>query len=183
MRRDISEGHQVSTANGINGATTNGNTSSVEELDILVIGGGFAGVYLLYQLRKLNFQVKVVEAGSDLGGVWHWNRYPGARVDSQYPVYSYSLPEVYEDWTWSCHYPDWEEIQEYFQHVDRKLGIKKDTVFNTKVTDATFDEKSNQWTVLCDTGKTFRVQYLIASTGFAAKRYICSGPLANKLNW
>ncbi|OBT82486.1 hypothetical protein VE02_08161 [Pseudogymnoascus sp. 03VT05] len=158
--------------NGVNGAETNDSTTPVEELDILVIGAGFAGVYLLHKLRQKNFQIKVVEAGSDLGGVWHWNRYPGARVDSQYPVYSYSLPEVYEDWEWSCHYPDWKEIQEYFHHVDRKLEIKKDTVFNTKVISAKFDEESNRWTVCCNTGRTFRVQYLIASTGFAAKRYI-----------
>lgn len=168
--------HHVNGTNGGSRAKAEranvSHSAVVEDLDVLIIGAGFAGVYLLYQLRRRGFTVKAVEVGSDLGGVWHWNRYPGARVDTQYPLYCYSLPEVWEDWNWTCEYPDWSELQAYFQHVDTKLGIKKDTVFNAKVTAADFDETANKWTVYCDTGKTYRAQYLIASTGFAAKRYI-----------
>lgn len=77
----------------------------VIESDVLVIGGGFAGCKLLYSLRKLGFKVKLVEAGSDLGGVWHWNSYPGARVDSDYRIYGLDTPEVWETWDWTELYP------------------------------------------------------------------------------
>jgi cation diffusion facilitator CzcD-associated flavoprotein CzcO len=167
MLRDISEGKKVQVVNG---------PISEEEVDVLVIGAGFAGVYLLYQLRKRGFNIKGVEAGSDLGGVWHWNRYPGARVDSQYPIYCYSLPEIWEGWTWTNDYPEWHELQRYFAHVEEKLQIKKDIVFNTKIVAATFNEITNTWTVECDTGKRYRAHFLLASTGFAAKRYIPDYP-------
>lgn len=92
--------------NGVNGTVGLSNHDAVDlDLDVLVVGAGFAGVYLLHKLRKEGFNTKIVEAGSDLGGIWHWNSYPGARVDSQYPIYAYSLPEVYKDWTWSEQYP------------------------------------------------------------------------------
>jgi len=147
------------------------NNLSEEVLDIVVVGAGFAGCYLLYKLRQRGFKVKIVDAASDLGGIWYWNTYPGARVDSQYPIYAYSLPEVYEDWNWSSHYPDHVELRRYFAHVDKKLEIKKDTVFNNKVISAEFDEVRNQWLLACDTGRTFRATHFIASLGFAAKRY------------
>lgn len=105
-----------------------------------------------------------------------WNAYPGARVDSQYPIYALSLPEVYEDWTWSSHYPDHVELRQYFAHVDRKLGIKKATVFNSKVTHASFDESTDRWHVSCDSGAAFHTRFLIASVGFAAKRYFPDWP-------
>lgn len=181
MTREISGQrrlHRASSRNGTNGtheAMVNGSTPSapgIETLDVLIIGAGFAGVYLLYQLRRRGFTVRAVEMGSDLGGVWHSNNYPGARVDTQYPVYCYSLPEVWEDWTWTCEYPDQAELQRYFHHVDSKLGISKDVYFNTKTTGARFDESTDTWTISSATGTTFQSRYLIASTGFAAKRYI-----------
>src|ERR1700761_3447739 len=112
---------------------------------------GFGGVYAMYKLRKLGLNVKCFEAGSDLGGIWYWNRYPGARVDSQYPVYALSIPEVYRDWTWSSHYPDHVELREYFQHVEDRLHVKKDCVFDTKVTDAEWDDNTCVWNIKCDT--------------------------------
>jgi cation diffusion facilitator CzcD-associated flavoprotein CzcO len=167
---DVPNGvNETSVTNGVH--ATASNSSNVEELDALVVGAGFAGVYLLHQLRKKNFKAKIVEAGSGLGGIWHWNAYPGARVDSQYPIYALSLPEVYEDWTWSSHYPDHVELREYFEHVDKKLHIKKDTVFNAKVTAAEFNEKTDKWTIHCDSGKTFRASFFIAAIGFAARRH------------
>lgn len=169
MQRDLTDGH--TTINGTANGTTTSNGTAVEEVDAIVVGAGFAGVYLLYKLRKAGFTAKIIEAGSGLGGIWHWNSYPGARVDSQYPTYSLSLPEVYEDWTWSSHYPDHVELRQYFEHVDKKVQIKKDTVFNAKVVSAEFDESTDKWSVLCDTGKKFRCSFFIASIGFAAKRY------------
>ncbi|OCK78384.1 FAD/NAD(P)-binding domain-containing protein [Lepidopterella palustris CBS 459.81] len=141
------------------------------DLDVLIVGAGFAGCYLLYQLRKRNFAVKVVEAGSDLGGVWHWNSYPGARVDSQYPIYAYSLPEVYTDWTWTQQYPDSAELRAYFAHVEKKLDLKKDVILNTVVTAAEFNTDTNKWTVHCNNGQTIRTSFFIPAIGFSAKRY------------
>lgn len=176
MQRDLGE-----TTARPNGSVSNGHfnradspndiSPDIETLDAIVVGAGFAGCYLLHKLRKKNFSAKIIEAGSGLGGIWHWNAYPGARVDSQYPIYAYSLPEVYEDWNWSSHYPGGEELREYFEHVDKKLRIKKDTVFNSKVVKAEFDESDDMWTIYCDTGKIFRARWFIASLGFAAKRY------------
>ena len=126
---------------------------------------------LQHKLREAGFKAKIIEAGAGLGGIWWWNSYPGARVDSQYPIYALSLPEVYEDWNWSSHYPDHVELRAYFEHVDQKLGIKKDTVFNAKVVRATFDEDEDMWLLECDNGQSFKAGHFIASLGFAAKRY------------
>lgn len=174
LQRDMSDSHNnVKLVNG-ESHTQKGHLDKVEPedlLDIVVVGAGFAGCYLLYKLRQQGFKVKIVEAAPDLGGVWYWNAYPGARVDSQYPIYAFSLPEVYEDWSWTSHYPDHNELRRYFAHVEKKLQIKKDTVFNSKVIWADFDETQNQWLIGCDTGRTFRATHFVASLGFSAKRY------------
>ena len=131
----------------------------------------FAGVYILHRLRQAGFECKIIEAGTGLGGIWEWNRYPGARVDSQYPVYALSLPEVYEDWNWSSHYPDHVELRAYFEHIDKKLEISKDTIFHTKVERATWDDDERLWLLECNTGRSFKTRHFVASIGFAAKRY------------
>lgn len=97
--------------------------------------------------------------------------YPGARVDSQYPVYALSIPEVYDEWTWSSHYPDHNELREYFQYVDDRLHIKKDCVFNAKVTEAVWDDEACLWSIRCDNSQRFTTKFWTACTGFAAKRY------------
>ena len=167
MQRDIGE----KLSNGGNG-DTNISTQEPIELDALIIGGGFSGCYLIHGLRKAGFSCKIVEAGSALGGIWHWNQYPGARVDSQNPIYALSLPEVWKTWSWSEEYPGWKELQEYFRHVDKQLDISKDVFYNTKVMAADFDGEANKWTASCNTGAKFRVSFLLAGIGFAAKRYI-----------
>jgi cation diffusion facilitator CzcD-associated flavoprotein CzcO len=78
----------------------NGNYAKELETDVLIVGAGFGGIYLMHKLRQQGFNCKIMEAGTDIGGIWHWNCYPGARVDSQIPVYEYSLPEIWEvRWT------------------------------------------------------------------------------------
>ncbi|KAL6242963.1 hypothetical protein RBB50_010063 [Rhinocladiella similis] len=126
LKRDIADvtGDAEKLTNGAH--TRDSVYDESEVLDMLIVGAGFAAVYLIHQLRQQGFKGKIVEAGSDLGGIWYWNRYPGARVDSQYPVYALSIPEVYHDWTWSSHYPDHAELREYFKHVEDRLHIKKD---------------------------------------------------------
>ena len=87
------------------------NRKAVEELDVLVVGAGFAGLYQLDHLRRLGYNVKVFEAGSDIGGVWYWNCYPGARVDTYGPLYQFSSEELWRDWNYSEFYPSWEELR------------------------------------------------------------------------
>ena len=89
-------------------------TSMTEEkYDAIIIGGGFGGIYQLIHLRRLGLKCKLIEAGSDLGGTWYWNRYPGARVDSDIPTYEFSLPELWKGWTWTEKFPSWKELQSY----------------------------------------------------------------------
>lgn len=147
-------------------------SSETGELDAVVIGAGFAGLYQLYQLRKRGFSVRVIEAGAEIGGIWYWNCYPGARVDSHVPLYEYSMEELWRDWNWSERFPAWDEIREYFQHVDERLDLSRDIVFNTRVTAAEFDQERNQWLVSTDDGKVVRTGFVIACTGFAAKHHM-----------
>ncbi|KIW09579.1 uncharacterized protein PV09_00451 [Verruconis gallopava] len=155
-------------------------SSPVEELDALVVGAGFSGCKLLHDLRKKGFKVKVVEAGSDLGGIWHWNKYPGARVDSQYPVYALDIPEVYETWSWSEQYPGVDELQRYFAHVEAKLDLKKDMYLNTRVTAASFNASTDKWLIEGETTSGTKTSYIarffIPCIGFAAKRHIPDWP-------
>ncbi|ORY02932.1 hypothetical protein BCR34DRAFT_492764 [Clohesyomyces aquaticus] len=141
------------------------------ETDVLIVGAGFGGIYLMHKLRQLGFKCKIYEAGKELGGIWHWNCYPGARVDTQVPIYEYSIPEVWKDWTWSEKYPGFAELRKYFEHVDKKLNIKKDVAFETRVVGAQFDKPSSKWVIKTEDGRTARARYLLLATGFAAKRH------------
>jgi cyclohexanone monooxygenase len=149
----------------------NETSNAVRSFEVLIIGAGFSGVYQLYKLRELGFNVKIFDAGGDLGGVWHWNCYPGARVDSHVPNYEYSIEKVWRDWCWSERFPGWEELRRYFAHVEEKLDLKRDIEFNTRVTAATFDEDKHVWRVTCDTGETVEAQFVVTCLGFAAKAY------------
>ncbi|TDZ15139.1 Baeyer-Villiger monooxygenase [Colletotrichum orbiculare MAFF 240422] len=139
--------------------------------EVLIVGGGFGGIYALHQLRRLGFRAHIVEAGSALGGVWHWNRYPGARVDSESPYYQLSIREVWKDWTWTQRFPDHNEIRAYFRHVDKVLDVSRDTTYNTTVVGADFDPERGLWVVATDTGRTITARFLVAATGSSIKRY------------
>lgn len=142
------------------------------DFDAVVIGGGFGGCYSLYKLRNEGFSTHLIEAGSALGGVWHWNSYPGARVDSEMPYYQFmSIPEVYKTWNWSKRFPGHVELKAYFKHVDKTLNLSKDITYSTAVVGADFDEQSARWTVTTSTGKIFTCKYLIPATGSSYKRY------------
>ncbi|KAL3463884.1 hypothetical protein BJX64DRAFT_286845 [Aspergillus heterothallicus] len=145
-------------------------------LDALIIGAGFSGVYALHALRKLNLKTKILEAGPGLGGIWRFNNYPGARVDSEGLEYQLSFRETWKDWTWSTNYPPLSELREYFEHVSDVLDIKKDCVFGAVVVHAVFDEESGRWTVTTQDGRQATAKYLIAGTGFGSKRYVPDWP-------
>ncbi|KAI9035040.1 flavin-containing monooxygenase [Aspergillus affinis] len=146
------------------------------ELDALIVGAGFSGIYYLHELRKLGLKAIIYEAGHDIGGTWRWNCYPGARVDSEIPEYQFSIPETWKDWTWSTNYPAYDEIRAYFDHVERVLNIKKDCSFGTFVNGASFDTPSGRWQITTTDGRKASAKYLIVSTGFAAKRHIPDWP-------
>ncbi|MEI7712009.1 MAG: NAD(P)-binding domain-containing protein [Rhodospirillales bacterium] len=137
------------------------------ELDALVIGAGFAGMYQLHCLRdKLKLNVKAVEAGDGVGGTWYWNRYPGARCDSESHVYWYTFSEaLMKEWEWSERYPGQAEILRYLNFAADKLGLKKDISFNTRVTSARFDARTNRWHVGTEGGDTYVVKFLITAVG------------------
>jgi len=146
-------------------------TRSVPEFDIVVVGAGFTGLYQLHRLRQLGFSVRLLEAGADLGGIWYWNCYPGARVDTHVPMYEFSSEDLWRDWTWTERFPAWDELRRYFRYVDHKLDLSRDIRFNTRVESAEFDEDRQQWTVTTHDSGTVRAQFLVLCTGFAAKPY------------
>jgi cyclohexanone monooxygenase len=153
------------------------STPTSDELDVLVVGAGFAGLYQLDRLRNLGYSVTVFEAGSDLGGVWYWNCYPGARVDTWAPLYQFSREDLWRDFDFTELYPGWDEVRRYFRHVDRKLDLSKDIRFSTRVIGAEFDEERRQWEVRARderTGETssVRARYLVLCTGFGSKPYV-----------
>ncbi|KAJ4248460.1 hypothetical protein NW762_012797 [Fusarium torreyae] len=141
------------------------------ELDVLVIGAGFGGCYSLYKLRKLGLKVHVFEAGSYLGGVWHWNSYPGARVDSEIPYYQFSLPEVWRKWNWSERFPSGEELKAYFKHVDNILDLSRDITYSATVIEVDYNEATAKWTVVTAEGHKVLCKYLICATGSSFKPY------------
>ena len=152
-------------------------TQPTEELDVLVVGAGFAGLYQLDQLRTLGYSVKVYEAGSDMGGVWYWNCYPGARVDTWAPLYQFSREDLWRGWNFSELYPGWDEVRQYFHHVDQKLDLSTDIRFDTRVVAAEFDEERRQWAVRARNERTgdastVRARYLVLCTGFGSKPYV-----------
>lgn len=147
-----------------------------EELDVLVVGAGFCGLYLLDRLRERGFKVRVFEAGADLGGVWHWNCYPGARVDSACWIYQFSHEEVWRDWSWSELYPGYAELRAYFEHVDAKLDLSRDVRCETMVREANFDESERRWRVRASgqggEDVSVRARYVVMCTGSSSKPYI-----------
>src|SRR5882672_12592031 len=112
-----------------------------ERLDAIIVGAGFSGLYMLHRLRQMGLKVKVLEAGGGVGGTWYWNRYPGARCDSESFIYGYMFDEkLWHEWEWSERYPEQPEILRYLDHVVERFDRARDLQFNTKVTAAHPDE-------------------------------------------
>jgi cation diffusion facilitator CzcD-associated flavoprotein CzcO len=128
------------------------DNAETEERDVVIVGAGFAGLYLLDRLRGMGMSAQVFEAGNGPGGVWCWNCYPGARVDSPGPMYQFSRDDLWRDRKFSELYPSWQEIREYFHYVDKKLGLSRDIRFNRRVSEAEFDPARNRWTVRSSDG-------------------------------
>ncbi len=135
-------------------------------LDALVVGAGFAGLYMLYRLRQLGLKTRVLEAGAGAGGTWYWNRYPGARCDVESIDYSYSFcDDLQQEWHWTERYAAQPELLEYVEHVLDRFDLRRDIQFNTRVVAAHFDEGIGRWSVATAQGELFDTQYLIMATG------------------
>lgn len=150
------------------------------ELDALIVGAGFGGAYQLKRLREEGYNVKLVDNSTTWGGVWYWNRYPGARVDSTIPHYEFSDPAIWKEWRWKQRFPGSEELRDYFQFVAKKWDLNKDAIFNTTVTSCTWDEEAGRWHVVTSSGDNYMVKYLLLNTGFSAKRHIPNWPGIDK---
>jgi len=140
-------------------------TSAEKPLDVVVIGAGFAGMYLLHRLRGAGFRVKAIEGGPEVGGTWYWNRYPGCRCDVESLQYSYSFDEgIQQDWTWSERFATQPEILRYANFVADRLDLRRDIVFGVRVTSGRFDEARNQWALETGAG-TLRAKIVITAVG------------------
>ncbi len=150
--------------------------ATTETLDAVIVGAGFAGVYQLYKLREAGFSAHLYDSAAELGGIWYWNCYPGARVDSHVPVYQFSIEKLWREWNWSQRFPGWQEVREYFQFAIDKLNLRPHITLNTRVDAAEFDEARNQWVVETSQGNSIRCRFLILCTGFASKPYVPDFP-------
>ena len=137
-----------------------------ETKDVVIVGAGFAGMYMLHRLRGLGMSARVFEAGSGVGGTWYWNRYPGARCDVESMQYSYSFsPELQQEWQWSELFASQPEILRYANHVADRFDLRRDMQFDTRVTEAAFDRATHRWTVRTDRGDVVSARHCVMATG------------------
>jgi cyclohexanone monooxygenase len=134
--------------------------------DAVVVGAGFAGMYMLHRLRELGLSVRVFEAGDDVGGTWYWNRYPGARCDVESMEYSYGFADdLQQQWEWSERYATQPEILGYARHVAERFDLRRDIQFATRVTRAHYDDATNTWAIGTDRGDNVTAQFLVTAVG------------------
>lgn len=137
-----------------------------ESMDAVIIGAGVAGLYQLHQLRQQGFKVRIYDTASDVGGTWYWNRYPGAKFDSEAYIYQYLFDEkLYKDWTWSQRFPPQPEIERWLQYVTDRLDLRRDIQFNTTITEARFDESSGRWRIRTSQDEEIDSQFFITCGG------------------
>jgi cyclohexanone monooxygenase len=136
------------------------------DFDAVVVGAGFAGLYMLHRLRGLGLSARVYEAGDGVGGTWYWNRYPGARCDVESMDYSYSFSdELQQDWHWTERYASQPEILAYIEHVVDRFDLGRDIQLNTRVTAAHFDEPGQRWAIVTERGERVTSHFCIMATG------------------
>ena len=145
------------------------NSKFVDNLldyDVVVIGAGISGLYQLYRLRKAGFRVCILERGTGVGGTWYWNRYPGARFDSESYSYAYSFSdELLEEWDWSEHFASQPEILRYLEYVGSKFDLLKDIKFGSDVRSATYEEKDKHWKITLADGMAYTTRMLVTAMG------------------
>jgi cation diffusion facilitator CzcD-associated flavoprotein CzcO/acetyl esterase/lipase len=140
--------------------------AAAEQFDVVVVGAGFAGMYLLHRLRQDGFSAVVLETADDVGGTWYWNRYPGARCDVETLDYTFTFdPELEKAWIWSERYAAQPEILRYAQFIAHRYDLRRDIRFGTKAMCAVWDDTAHRWTVRTDTGSTLSASYYVMATG------------------
>lgn len=146
--------------------------TATEIYDAIIIGAGIAGLYQLYRLRELGLKVRVFEAGSDVGGTWYWNRYPGARFDSESYTYAYSFSKtVLDEWEWSEHFAAQPETLRYLQFITEKFNLRSDIRCNARIASAIYLEADNVWEIATENGERARAKFLITAVGVLSAPY------------
>jgi cation diffusion facilitator CzcD-associated flavoprotein CzcO len=138
----------------------------VAAYDAIIIGAGISGIFMLYRLRELGMTTRVFEAGTNVGGTWYWNRYPGARFDSESWTYGYSFSkELLQEWDWKEHFSPQPDTLEYLNYVADKVDLRRDMQFRSAVKAAHWDDAANQWTVTLESGQQARSRFLLTAIG------------------
>ena len=142
-------------------------TATRQEFDIVIVGAGFAGLYMLHRSQQRGLRARLFEAGSGIGGTWFWNRYPGARVDVESMEYSYSFDDaLQQEWSWSERYAGQPELMRYINHCAERFKLWANIELNTRVTAATYDDSARDWNITTDAGVAVRAKYCVLATGF-----------------
>src|SRR4051794_35841778 len=153
------------------------DSENASSFDVIVIGAGVAGLYQLYKLRELGLQVRVLEAGSAVGGTWYWNRYPGARFDSESHTYGYSFSqELLDEWHWSERFSPQTETERYLNYVADKFDLRRDIQFNSRVTSAHYDDDSRSWELTLEDGRRTSARFLVSAIGILSSPTMPSIP-------
>jgi cation diffusion facilitator CzcD-associated flavoprotein CzcO len=148
-----------------------------DETDVLIVGAGITGIYQLFRAREAGFSAVLLEAGGGVGGTWYWNRYPGARFDSESYTYAYLFSkELFCDWEWQEHFAQQPEIEQYLNHVVDRFDLRPHIRFGASVTAAEYDESSGRWSVALGDGTRFRAHFFIAATGVLSVPYFPDVP-------
>ena len=149
-----------------NGSGKRGSSAATPDFDAVVVGAGFSGLYMLHRLREIGLRVRVFERGSGVGGTWYWNRYPGARCDTDSVEYSYQFSDaLQQEWRWTERFATQPEILRYLEHVADRFDLRRDISFETTVTEAAFDEAAGRWRIATDDGRRLSATYCIMATG------------------
>jgi cation diffusion facilitator CzcD-associated flavoprotein CzcO len=147
-------------------ASDRNSSRPAPNVDVLVVGAGITGIYQLYLAREAGFSVQLLEAGGGVGGTWYWNRYPGARFDSESYTYAYLFSkELFEDWEWQEHFAEQPETERYLNHVVDRFDLRRHIRFDARVTSAVYDEPSGKWDVVASDGTAYRARYFVSATG------------------
>jgi len=150
-----------------------GGAAAVEELDALVIGAGVTGLYQLHRLLEAGLNARIYEAGGGVGGTWYWNRYPGARFDSESYSYIYSFSEeLLQEWDWTEHYSGQPENERYLNFFANKFGLRPHIQLNARIRSAVYDASSNRWAVETEDGRSARTQFLISAVGILSATHL-----------